>query len=93
MPTIRVTQADIERGVPGKAFLCPVARAIRRAFNANPACVAVGRSDVSIVLGSISADNYECFDVTLPPKAREFVRAFDTDQPVQPFTFRLKVPV
>lgn len=82
--TINVTARDIKYGEPGKADQCPIQRAISRTkFGKLFHSILVGGSDI-------------LFDsrlwVNLPSPARYFVKDFDHDVPVEPFTFKLEVP-
>lgn len=71
---VRVTQDDINNGVPGNPHLCPIARAVRRA----------GRERVSVDNDEIVTRS-KTFD--LPTEAVRFLCRFDASRPVKPFTF------
>lgn len=76
---VEVTQADIDEGVAGDCDLCPIARAARRAG----------------LYGVMVSNSYvigNCWDASLPQVARDFIRVFDDDATVRPFTFTLAVP-
>lgn len=82
---IKVTQNDIDNGTPGKECECPVALAIKRAFEVDS--VSVG--DARIVIG--------CDIYRTPKIVREFVWAFDAPEPdwppFTPFSFELPLEV
>ena len=50
---IRVTKGDIEAGVQGNSFRCPVALAVRRAFKADTVLV---REIIIVTKGEVTAD-------------------------------------
>jgi len=81
---ITVTAEDIRLGKQFSSSRCPIALAMLRCTR---------KKQVSI--GSLS---YRAGAGTgallgkLPAKARKFVTAFDSDQPVKPFSFLLAVP-
>lgn len=72
---ISVTAEDIANGIPGDCRFCPVAQAIRR----------------QVPGGFVHAftDTLWTSDVTAttPQEVADFIRAFDRDEPVAPFTF------
>jgi hypothetical protein len=84
---ITVTQDDIDNGFRGTACACPVARAVGRAFGVPPLVnqVSVGWS---IGIRQSPADRYMTW-YALPDVADDFIRKFDTKQPVEPFAFEL----
>lgn len=75
---IQVTQEDIDNGVRASCKFCPVASAIRRAFN-NKAVVRTYNLDVSI--------NDKL--ILLPLEAVDFILLFDAEVKVKPFEFEL----
>ena len=77
--TINVTALDIRRGKAGNADNCPIARAARRATRNRT--LSVGTTVLS----------YGGREIKLPPRARNFVSAFDTEATVKPFSFKLRV--
>lgn len=72
---ISVTREDIERGVPGHACLCALARAIERQYG--PATVA--------------ATHFKArgFRFRLPLYMQRFVLDFDSGLPVEPVEFEV----
>lgn len=82
---VKVTQEDIEKGIPEHCGKCPIARAIRRAM---PDAISVG-------VGSIGVEWFDKsgFRVAeLPQQAQQFIYYFDFGEPVQPFEFDLEIP-
>lgn len=82
--TVHVEACDIERGKPGSATSCPIARAVRRQ-HASKRGVSVGRDDV--VVGSRGETRRHPAVYALPAKASRFVGRFDEGKPVRPFSF------
>ena len=83
MLNIRVTQRDIDRGVQGDSFRCPVALAIKRALKA-----AVWVREVIIVTKGRSQQTYPA-----PSEVEGFLESYDSaifefDSP-RPFSFTL----
>lgn len=81
---INVTEQDIAVGEQRSCRHCPISVAIGRISGAisvstDEECIRVGSNDV------IPSDHY-----ATPCAAAEFIRAFDTGNPVEPFTFELK---
>lgn len=79
--TVEVLQRDINRGVRNCSERCAIAVALRRASKDRHACV--GSTDV----------RYKRLDVMLPSEAVAWVKLYDSDQPVEPFTFELDTDV
>jgi len=84
MLNIRVTQRDIDRGVQGDSFRCPVALAIKRALKA----AAVWVPEVIIVTKGRSQQTY-----ATPSEVEGFLESYDSaifefDSP-RPFSFTL----
>ncbi len=79
---IRVTQADIDAGVPVKPSLCPVAIAAQRAIPAAKA-LWVGSWHAGFVLDQRS------YDGVLPATTQEHIRDFDAGRGMAPFTTRM----
>jgi len=81
---IRVTQRDINRGVQGDSFQCPVALAIKRALKA----AAVWVREVIIVTKGRSRQTY-----ATPPEVEGFLESFDSAilefESPRPFSFTL----
>ena len=81
---IRVTQRDIDNGVQGNSFHCPVARAVKRAFKA----AAVWVRDIIIVTKAGSQHTY-----VTPLEAQDFLERYDSAilefESPRPFSFTL----
>ena len=81
---IRVTQRDIDEGVQGNSFHCPVARAVKRAFKAAQVWV----REVIIVTKAGSQHTY-----VTPLKAQDFLEWYDSAilefESPRPFSFTL----
>lgn len=89
---IRVTQLDITRGVTGQPTTCPIARAVKRAYNWNRE-VQVGVSSFSVSpAGDFDGEESQSFD--LPAKAQDFISSFDSvganPDYVEPFSFPVR---
>lgn len=78
---IEVTQSDIDGGVKGCNFQCPIACAVRRK------CVAV--SDVMVDRDSIWLAGSD--ESSVSHDQSSFIKDFDNERPVHPFTFELDV--
>jgi len=76
---VTVTQQHIDKGVKGSCGFCPIALAIKEAFNTDYVLVA---SDLDI--------GESIRDFPTPEEVQQFYCDFDRGQPVQPFTFELK---
>jgi hypothetical protein len=76
---INVTQDDIDKGEPCRAFCCPIALAIERQTKALPESVVVYRQ---ITIGSK-------FIMDSPPEVLNFIDKFDDGKNVEPFSFEL----
>lgn len=81
--TVEVTADDIRHGQRGTCDRCAVARAVCRTFRCEPDVIAID-GDWLIFVNT----PYLCID--LPQTVRDFIDAFDNEQPVQPFTFELE---
>ena len=81
---IEVTQKDIDEGVQGECTLCPIALAFKRSSNFKRVYVNGKTIDVWY-RGDQGIKTYE-----LPKKAQTFVKRFDRQEPVKPFSFKLK---
>lgn len=81
--TINVTEDNIRLGERGSHFYCPIALAVQRDF---VGCyhAAVGAKDVMVFLMN---DLGQRFD--LPSEATQFIRDFDNQAHVAPFSFTL----
>ena len=75
---IKVTKTDIRRGTRFSACYCPVALALYRAFDKPQYCIAG--------LGSIAVNHIEWIT---PVQVMKFMDAFDSGNPVEPFSFEL----
>jgi hypothetical protein len=84
---IMVTQEDINAGAPSRCADCPVALAAKRAFY--PRNVMVSSTQLSVWNESRKA-----YDLLyLPLEAQRFVRHFDGNAPVWPFSFSVEASV
>ena len=81
---ITVTRKDIEEGVQGNSFHCPVALAVRRALKADTVWV----REIIIVT---KAESQQTF--VSPPEVEDFVERYDSAilefESPQPFSFNL----
>ena len=81
---IRVTQQDIDRGVQGNSFHCPVARAVKRAFKAAEVWV----REIIIITKSGSR-----LTSVAPPEVEDFMERYDSAilefESPRPFSFSL----
>ncbi len=81
---IRVTKGDIEAGVQGNSFRCPVALAVRRAFKADEVWV---REIIIVTKGRLRRT------CVAPPEVQDFLERFDSAilefESPKPFTFTL----
>jgi hypothetical protein len=91
---IEVTAEDIERGQPCAPFCCPVARALLRTF-APPACLErtdrLGfyvRADHEKLVAAGTDPRVDVY-ATTPDIVIEFMKKFDNDKPVEPFSFTI----
>lgn len=75
--TINVTQQHIKDGVPGDPHVCPIALAIHQT---------TGRSHVKVEGYLFTIDHGMYF---MPFSVRNFIDAYDNNEPVQPFSFVL----
>jgi hypothetical protein len=88
--TINVTARDIKYGRRCDGQSCPIARAVLRtkwgkdseAYNFTVAAKSIIRFYLNRTPDRID----------LPQEANEFVRRFDRNQPVEPFSFTIEVP-
>lgn len=79
---IQVTKEDIEKGARYMCRACPIALATLRTgvFSA-----VVYQDSISI---SFSGEGFKYF--SLPENAIDFIKSFDSHQPVKPFSFELR---
>lgn len=80
--TVEVTAQDIAEGREGDCWHCPIALALTRAVGGEP--VHVNFSDIS--------DGGGGWYRKLPTEAVSFQRWFDRGDPVEPFSFKVRVP-
>jgi len=82
---IRVTRRDIEEGVQGNSFHCPVARAISRALRADEVWV----REIIIVSKAGAKETF-----VTPQKALDFMERYDSAvlefESPKPFSFALE---
>ena len=82
---IRVTRRDIEEGVQGNSFHCPVALAVRRALRAREVWV----REIIIVTRARAKETY-----VTPSAVLDFIEQFDSAVPefesLKPFSFTLE---
>ena len=78
---IDVLHSDIEYGIKRNCEDCPIARAINRALN-NPSRT-VEVTHMTVYIGT------ETF--RLPTVATEFIRTFDDEREVRPFSFEMEI--
>jgi hypothetical protein len=83
---INVTQEHISKGKRLACHECPVALAIAEVVK--PEHEVMVDCDISILNQSAGI----LWDAEYPPEVEEFIRAFDGDQPVEPFSFELDIP-
>ena len=79
---IEVTQKDINKGVQGECQLCPIARAIKRETKTKHVEV----SSKNVVLYRRKSNNFH----PLPKEAQTFIKRFDGERTVKPFSFELE---
>jgi hypothetical protein len=84
--TIKITQEDIDKGVPGSFTFCPIANAVSRN---NP------DYDVRVAYDYVLLKSKRDPDVKvlyhLPREGSDFVDNFDCEEPVEPISFVAKV--
>lgn len=73
MNVVKVTQKDIDGGVPGRAKNCPITIALRREF----------KGSWMVICDAYSSKG----KIYLGRKARKFISRFDNGLPVKPFSF------
>jgi hypothetical protein len=81
MTTVSVTAEHITKGFARDCERCPVALAIRDAF---PAVAHVTVTGLYVRMGIREHE--------MPAEVQQFTWAFDTGQPIEPFTFELDYP-
>ena len=74
---VKVTRKDIRHGEPDSTDSCPIALALRR---------------MSFEWCQVQNSYWSYYNnrnrAPLPKKAKEFIKAFDQEKPVSPFSFR-----
>jgi hypothetical protein len=83
---IKVTAKCIKRSWKQDPTRCPVARAFR----------VLGFKKISVIGDSVdftTPDGLVLTGVLLPMSAQRFIKAFDYDEEVKPFSFRIKATV
>lgn len=87
---ITVTQSDIEAGKPNRSCQCPIARAVSRslgyAFEHERVVVNPNKILLLDNIGIIHTRH------NVPSEVTDFVTAFDSGEPVAPFSFHLDLP-
>lgn len=81
---INVTQENIDKGILGDAYCCPIARSIC-ADQSLIRFAGVSREKIHF------ANKYKVYKVYLPKEAQKFVEDFGKGNPVEPFKFKIKV--
>lgn len=81
--TVDVTQKDIARGKPGDCWWCPIALAARRAL---------GGWTIHVSGQTLSDGEAFKWSRKMPMVAHIFQVRFDSERPVSPFAFKLRVP-
>ena len=81
--TIRVALADIRQGIAADCQLCPVALAIKRAFDAD--WIEVDHYSVRLWIDE------KVTSFTLSQEVATWIANFDAAAPVKPFWFNLRV--
>ena len=79
---IEVTAKDISNGICGHNSSCPIALAFKRTLEG-------AEVEVNYRFDSIIG---EWIPVPLPVRAIRFIKAFDHEKPVKPFSFYINVP-
>jgi hypothetical protein len=83
---IIVTQKDIDKGLKSSCYECPIARAFKREVK--------NEIRYGFAVNADSIDHFTKDDkwyiYALPKEAKKFIRRFDHDQPVKPFTFEIE---
>jgi hypothetical protein len=86
---IKVTEKDIQRGVPDSPEQCPIARAVRWVC---PQFQFVYIGEDFLGVKQTPGDLHTYQQIDLPEIARRFIRDFDERKPVQPIRFELPLP-
>lgn len=93
--TINVTQEDIDQGKRGSDLFCPIALACKKSgqFEVYNNRIAIGDNYISTYdRDNILDGNFIDFKkrVELPPNAKLFIRSFDRQYKVYPFSFEIE---
>jgi hypothetical protein len=80
--TIAVTQQDIERGVRGTSWACPVALAVEDSLTTKPEGV-----DVGVFCITFKDLEDRTWIAVHPPEVKEWTNRFDNGLRVEPFMF------
>lgn len=90
---VEVTEEDIKEGCRLSPNLCPVARAVSRARNPGKSPLDEGYESAWVTQGVTRFSLESLADrAENPPEVTLFIIRFDTQVPVQPFTFELEIP-
>ena len=83
---IEITQDLIDRGDAGKCLTCPIAKAVNHVLNEH--------CNASVTKTSIYINHnvLHPHEIKLSEPAQDFVWAFDSGEPVKPFSFWLDIP-
>ena len=82
---VTVTQEDIDKGIRCNARACPIANAIMKKKNIVYVSV-LGNTSVKREINKRSLH----YIYKLPTSAKSFIKAFDSCEPVEPFTFEMR---
>jgi hypothetical protein len=83
--TVNVTQDHIDRGVAKNCEFCPVALALKKSF---PGALDVGVNQATL---SFSDPERRFWWTEAPDEVSDFIIMFDCGQPVEPFSFRVRM--
>lgn len=81
--TINVTQEHIDKGSPGSPSYCPLSLAARETFNVSYICV-----NFSEIHRGLSQN--DIYYALTTDAMREFIRVFDSHNPVKPTSFEVE---
>ena len=85
---ITLTQGDINRGVRGNPYICPIARSIRRE---RPHIHPEVRAITTKLYSRPCPDGLPAATLIVSRRARSLMRRFDSGKPVAPGNFRFAV--
>ena len=83
---VKVTQADIARGVQDNCMECPIALAIIKAF---PVCAHLHIEVMIDCVRIAEPFDVDSLEVKLPRTVSAFIASFDNGRPVEPFEFAI----